>query len=141
MHVTLKEIIVLLLLQQFNTVMLLYAKTLSFQFCFIIVSLMAFCRFLQKYNSHDRLASTNSVKTSQLFLKTSQFPNSFSTSSLQMLAGLWLHAWDARLLCSPGMNPSEWSLEYSLLNLGEGHRIQPFSAPLPSEQPYGHGAP
>ena len=39
------------------------------------------------------------------------------------------------------MNPSERSLEYSLLKLGEGHRIQPFPAPLPNEQTYGHGAP
>lgn len=60
--------------------------------------------------------------------------------SLQML-GLRLHVWDARLLCSPGMNPSERSLEYSLLNLGEGHRIQPFPALLPNEQTYGHEAP
>lgn len=60
--------------------------------------------------------------------------------SLQML-GLQLHVCDARLLCSPGMNPSERSLEYSLLNPGEGHRIQPFPAPLPNEQTYGRGAP
>lgn len=56
--------------------------------------------------------------------------------------GSGLLVWDeARLLCSPGMNPSERSLEYSLLNPGEGHRIQPFPAPLPNEQTYGHGAP
>lgn len=59
----------------------------------------------------------------------------------EILAGIQLHVWDARLLCSPGMNPSEQSLEYSLLNLDEGHTVQLFPTSLPSEQTYGHGAP
>lgn len=88
-------------------------------------------------------------KSSSLSSKSSQYSSftvSFSTScmcvcSYQMLAGIQLHVWDARLLCSPGMNPSEQSLEYSLLNMGEGHIVQPFSAPFPNEQTYGHGAP
>lgn len=65
----------------------------------------------------------------------------FRLMCTEILAGIQLHVRDARLLCSPGMNPSERSLEYSLLNLGEGHIVQLFPAPLPNEPTYGHGAP
>lgn len=50
-------------------------------------------------------------------------------------------AWFFPRLCSPGMNPTKQSLEYSVLNLSEGHIRPAFPAPLPNEQTYGHGAP
>lgn len=60
--------------------------------------------------------------------------------SLQKLL-FWLHDAGAQVLSWLGMNPSGWSLEYSLHNLGEGHGNQSSSASLPSEQTYGRGAP
>lgn len=105
---------------------------------------MALCNFRKFYHplhtSMDKLVrfSPKKLTIPHLFIL---ILHHLCVSSHQMLAGLWLHVWDARLLCSPGMNPSERSLEYSLLNLGEGHRMQPFPALLPNEQTYGHGAP
>lgn len=52
-----------------------------------------------------------------------------------------LHVTWVRVLRSPGMNPSGWSLEYSLHNPGEGRRNGSASALLPCEQTYGRGAP
>lgn len=55
--------------------------------------------------------------------------------------GIQFQKWDASLLCLPGMNPSEASLEYSLFNLGEGQMYRRFPVPLPAEQTYGDGPP
>lgn len=91
-------------------------------------------KYFLRANSHFTInLRPNSVPKEPHLLQFPTFPHSPPSVCVCMCVcslrvhWLWLHLWDPRLLCSPGMNPSERSLEYSLLNLGEGRRIQPDS--------------
>lgn len=86
-----------------------------------------FCCFLLNYTALE----TSFKDQTNLFFHPRMWHFLFFSLSLSQPLVPSLSCWDSSLVYSPGMNPSKQSLENSELNLGEGHREQPFPFSAP----------